>query len=51
MIDPSYIAEILIPSDKLQARVCELGAEIDHDYSGKDLLLLAVLKGSVLFSV
>ncbi len=49
MIDPSYIAEILIPSDKLQARVCELGAEIDRDYMGQDLLLLAVLKGSVLF--
>jgi hypoxanthine phosphoribosyltransferase len=49
MIDPSYIAEILIPSDKLQARICELGAEIDRDYAGQDLLLLAVLKGSVLF--
>jgi hypoxanthine phosphoribosyltransferase len=49
MIDPSYIAEILIPSDELQARVCELGAEIDRDYAGQDLLLLAVLKGSVLF--
>jgi hypoxanthine phosphoribosyltransferase len=49
MIDPSYIAEILIPSDKLEARVCELGAEIDRDYAGQDLLLLAVLKGSVLF--
>ena len=49
MIDPSYIAEVLIPSDKLQARVCELGAEIDRDYAGQDLLLLAVLKGSVMF--
>lgn len=49
MIDPSYIAEILIPSDKLQARVAELGAEISRDYAGQDLLLLAVLKGSVIF--
>lgn len=49
MIDPSYIEEILIPSDRLQARICELGAQIDHDYAGQDLLLLAVLKGSVLF--
>jgi len=49
MIDPSYIAEILIPSDKLQARVAELGAEISRDYAGQDLLLLSVLKGSVLF--
>ncbi|MCX6031134.1 MAG: hypoxanthine phosphoribosyltransferase [Chloroflexi bacterium] len=49
MIDPSYLSEILIPSDKLQARIAELGAEISRDYAGQDLLLLAVLKGSVLF--
>ena len=49
MIDPSYIEEILIPADKLQARIKELGAAIDRDYAGRDLLLLALLKGSVLF--
>jgi hypoxanthine phosphoribosyltransferase len=49
MIDPSYIAEILVPSDKLQARIGELGARISRDYAGQDLLLLAVLKGSVVF--
>ena len=49
MIDPSYIEEILIPEDVLQARISELAAEINRDYAGKDLLLLAVLKGSVLF--
>jgi len=49
MIDPSYIEEILIPSDALQARIAELGAEISKDYAGQDLLLLSVLKGSVLF--
>jgi hypoxanthine phosphoribosyltransferase len=49
MIDPSYIEEILIPSDALQARIAELGAEISRDYVGQDLLLLSVLKGSVLF--
>jgi hypoxanthine phosphoribosyltransferase len=49
MIDPSYIAEILIPSDRLQTRIQELGAQISRDYEGQDLLLLAVLKGSVLF--
>jgi hypoxanthine phosphoribosyltransferase len=49
MIDPSYIEEILIPSDRLQTRIRELGAEISRDYKGQDLLLLAVLKGSVLF--
>lgn len=49
MIDPSYIEEILIPADVLQARITELAADINRDYAGKDLLLLAVLKGSVLF--
>jgi len=49
VIDPSYIAEILITSDALQARIAELGAEISRDYAGQDLLLLSVLKGSVLF--
>jgi hypoxanthine phosphoribosyltransferase len=49
VINPAYISEILVPSDKLQARIAELGAEISRDYEGQELLLLAVLKGSVLF--
>jgi hypoxanthine phosphoribosyltransferase len=49
MIDPSYIKEVLIPEERLQQRICELGAQISRDYAGQDLLLLAVLKGSVLF--
>jgi hypoxanthine phosphoribosyltransferase len=49
VIDPAYLAEILIPADRLQSRIAELGAEISRDYAGKNLLLLAVLKGSVLF--
>jgi hypoxanthine phosphoribosyltransferase len=49
MIDPSYIAEILITPERLQTRIAQLGAEISKDYAGQDLLLLAVLKGSVLF--
>lgn len=49
MIDPAYIEEILIPSDKLQARIAELGDQISRDYAGQDLMLIAVLKGSVLF--
>ncbi len=49
MIDPSYLEEILIPTDVLQARIAELGAQIDRDYAGQDLMLIAVLKGSILF--
>ena len=49
MIDPSFVKEVLIPEDRLQQRISELGAQISRDYAGEDLLLLAVLKGSVLF--
>ncbi len=49
MIDPACIAEILISPEKLQGRIAELGAQISRDYEGEDLMLLAVLKGSVLF--
>ncbi len=49
MLATEYVDKILIPEDRLQARVAELGAQISRDYAGKDLLLLAVLKGSVLF--
>lgn len=49
MIDPSLVSEILIPADRLQARIVELGAQISRDYEGQDLLLLGVLKGSVVF--
>jgi hypoxanthine phosphoribosyltransferase len=44
-----YLAEELIPADKLQTRIKELGAQISADYEGKDLLLLCILKGGVLF--
>ena len=44
-----YLAEELIPADKLQTRIKELGAEISADYEDKDLLLLCILKGGVLF--
>jgi len=43
------LKEILIPADRLQARVVELAAEIDADYAGHDLLLVGVLKGAVFF--
>jgi hypoxanthine phosphoribosyltransferase len=41
--------EILVQADDLQRRIRELGAEITRDYDGRDLLLICVLKGAVLF--
>ena len=43
------VSEILIDEDTLQNRIGELGAEISDDYRGRDLLLVAVLKGAVFF--
>jgi len=43
------VGEILIDSDELRARVAELGEEITADYTGRDLLLIGVLKGAVFF--
>ena len=40
----------LIEEDALQARIGELGKQITADYEGKDLVLLVVLKGSMLFA-
>ncbi len=43
------IAKILISREQLQARIAALGEEISQDYAGKDLLLVCILKGGVLF--
>ena len=48
MRDPN-IGEILIQSDELRRRVEALGAEISRDYAGREIQLVCVLKGAVLF--
>jgi hypoxanthine phosphoribosyltransferase len=45
------IAEILIPTERLRARVRELAVEVEADYRGKDLLMIGVLKGALMFMV
>jgi hypoxanthine phosphoribosyltransferase len=40
------IDDVLISSDRIQARLAELAAEIDRDYQGRQLLLVGVLKGA-----
>jgi hypoxanthine phosphoribosyltransferase len=46
--DPG-IGEILVSTEDLERRVSELGAEISRDYDGRDLVMIGVLKGAVLF--
>ena len=41
--------EVLYSADEIKARVAELGKQITADYAGKDLVLVGVLKGSVIF--
>ncbi len=50
MIDyRDILQEVLVPEDRLQARIRELGASISRDYAGKDLLLICILRGGVMF--
>lgn len=41
--------EMLLPEDKIQARVRELGQEITRDYAGRNPLVVGVLKGAYVF--
>ncbi len=43
------IEEILIDEQAIRARVAELGAALTRDYAGKDLVLLGILRGSLIF--
>ncbi len=41
--------EVLVSSERLQARVVELASQISEDYRSRDLLVVGVLKGAVFF--
>lgn len=43
------IAKVLISQQQLQEKIAEVGKKITADYQGKNLMLLGVLKGSVIF--
>ena len=43
------IQTVLVTEEQLKAKVAELGAQITRDYAGKDLLLVSILKGAVVF--
>lgn len=45
----AVLDKVLISETNLQKRIKELGADIARDYVGKDLLLVSILKGGVLF--
>src|SRR5690554_3796100 len=43
------MAEVLFSPEAIAARVKELGAQISKDYEGKELVVVGVLKGALLF--
>lgn len=48
MID-NDVLKVLITEDELHKRVYELGDQLTKDYSGKDVVVISVLKGSIMF--
>ncbi len=42
--------EVYIPREKILAKVSELGRQITLDYAGKDLFVIAVLRGAIFFA-
>ncbi len=47
--DKSQQLKVLIPEVRLQQRVIELAHEINHDFQGKDVVCVCILKGSFIF--
>ena len=45
----NILGNILFPSSEIQKRISELGKQITNDYKGKDVLLVSVLRGGVIF--
>ncbi len=41
--------QVLIPEVKLQARIADIAQEINHDYRGKKVTAICILKGSFIF--
>jgi len=41
--------EVLLSAQEIQTKVREMAAQIDRDYAGKDLMLLCILRGGVIF--
>jgi hypoxanthine phosphoribosyltransferase len=48
-VKDSAIGDTLVARDDLQRRIAEMGEEISRDYAGRELIMVGVLKGAVLF--
>ena len=45
-----YLEKIILTEEQIQQRIKELGAEISRDYDGKELLIICILRGGVMFT-
>ena len=43
------VGEVLISTGELQQRISELGRQVSEDYEGRDLFLVGILKGAIIF--
>jgi hypoxanthine phosphoribosyltransferase len=48
-LKPDQIERVLLSAAEIQQRVSELGREISHDYAGRSIVLVGVLKGITFF--
>ena len=42
--------EVMLPEEKVDARIREIGEQISREYAGKSVHLICILKGSVYFT-
>ena len=43
------VDEVLVTEEQIRSKVAELGANLSHDYAGRTVVLVSVLKGSLPF--
>lgn len=43
------IGQVLLDEQKIRNRIIEMGAQITEDYEGKELVVICILKGGVIF--
>jgi hypoxanthine phosphoribosyltransferase len=46
---PDEIERVLVSEEQIAAKVAELAAAVDEQYAGREVLLVGVLKGAVMF--
>jgi hypoxanthine phosphoribosyltransferase len=48
-VNDAAIGETLVSTEDLRRRIAELGEQVSRDYQGRELVMVGVLKGAVLF--